>query len=54
MEQLEDLKIIATVKGEKYDPEKHTKTTHVKAITYHEMEVHEEENNYWIKVLVDI
>ena len=47
-------RIKAIVKGEKYNPEKHTKTAPIKAITYHEMVVYEEKDNCWIKVLVDI
>ncbi len=40
--------------GEKYNPEKHEEGTHVKAITYHYMEIKKENNKYIIKVLIDI
>ncbi|MCD6576333.1 MAG: archease [Nanoarchaeota archaeon] len=40
--------------GEKFNPEKHEEGTHVKAITYHYMEIKKEKDKYNIKVLVDI
>ena len=40
--------------GEKFDSKKHEEGTHVKAITYHYMEIKKENDKYKIKVLVDI
>ena len=46
--------LAARALGEKFDSEKHEEGTHVKAITYHYMEIKKEKNKYKIKVLVDI
>lgn len=40
--------------GEKFNPKKHEEGTHIKAITYHYMEIKKEKNKYKVKVLVDI
>lgn len=48
------LHLVAKAWGEKFNPEKHEEGTHVKAITYHYMEIKREKNKYLIKVLVDI
>jgi len=47
-------KITATARGEEFDPEKHSEGTHVKAITYHGLEIEETKDKYRIKYLVDI
>lgn len=44
----------AVAQGEKFDKERHAEGTHVKAITYHYMEIEESKGKYRIKVLVDI
>jgi SHS2 domain-containing protein len=46
--------LVAKAWGEKFDPEKHEEGSHVKAITYHYMEIKEEKNKCMVKVLVDI
>jgi SHS2 domain-containing protein len=46
--------IKATAKGEVFNSEKHEQGTHVKAITYHHMEIDETKDKYRIKYLVDI
>lgn len=40
--------------GEKYRREKHGYRVHVKAMTYHEMEIIREKNRYVIRYVVDI
>jgi SHS2 domain-containing protein len=40
--------------GEKFNEEKHETGTHVKAITYHYLDISEEKGKYTVKVLVDI
>jgi len=44
----------AEAKGEEFDVNKHQGNVHVKAITYHEMEIETEEEISRVKVLVDI
>lgn len=44
----------AGVLGEKLNREKHGLKTGVKAVTYHEMKIHREENNYWVQVVLDV
>ncbi len=46
--------LFAKAWGEKFNPEKHEEGTHVKAITYHYMEIKREKDKYVVKVLVDI
>ena len=46
--------ISAKARGEEFDPQKHDQGTHVKAITYHGLEIEESKDKYRIKYLVDI
>jgi SHS2 domain-containing protein len=48
------LKLIASAWGEKFNSKKHDEGTHVKAITYHHMDIRKEKDKYVVKVLVDI
>lgn len=49
----EECSLSATVSGEEFDKGKHKIGTEVKAVTYHMLEVHKNENCY-VKVLFDI
>lgn len=40
--------------GEKLDRSKHNIKIGVKAVTYHNMKIHQEENNYWVQVVLDV
>lgn len=40
--------------GEKLDRSRHNIKTGVKAVTYHEMKIHKEKDNYWVQVVLDI
>ncbi|MEM2282963.1 MAG: archease [Candidatus Hadarchaeales archaeon] len=40
--------------GEKFDPARHPSKTAVKAMTYHMMEIGEEEGRVWVQGVVDI
>jgi SHS2 domain-containing protein len=40
--------------GERYDREKHGFKVHVKAITYHQMEIWEKDGRHYIRFVVDI
>jgi len=44
----------ATIKGEKYDSRKHPTRTAVKGVTYHEMEIAQQENFTRVRFLLDI
>ena len=46
--------LIAKIKGEKFNPKKHKQGTHVKAITYHNMEIKKQREKFKVRVLVDI
>ncbi len=46
--------LIAKAKGEKFNPKKHKQGTHVKAITYHNMEIKNQKGKFKVRVLVDI
>jgi len=46
--------LTAVAKGEKYDAKKHASRTHVKAITYHEMQIGGKAGKKYVRVLVDI
>ncbi len=49
---LEDKKLIADCRGEKYDPARHTIKTGVKSATYHQLEVDKKRNT--VRVIFDI
>lgn len=46
--------LIGSVSGENFDPEKHDIGTHVKAVTYHGMEIGKKGNSHFCKVILDI
>jgi SHS2 domain-containing protein len=48
------LHLVAKAWGEKYNPKKHEEGTHVKAITYHYMNIKKGKDKVTVKVLVDI
>ena len=50
----ENFKIIATGYGETFDINKHPQGTEVKAITYSNMQVHEDEGYAEVFVIIDI
>ena len=47
-------KLTGTARCEEFNPEKHENKTHVKAVTYHEMNLGEKEGKKYVRVLVDI
>ena len=47
-------KLKAVVYGEKYNPEKHGSGVEIKAVTYHMMDIWEEDNYVYARVLFDI
>ena len=51
---LKDLELEATAWGEVFDPEIHTMKTEVKAITYHQLEVAEDDQGWKAQVIFDI
>jgi SHS2 domain-containing protein len=52
--QVTDQGLTATACGEKYDPSRHALAHEVKAITYHELKVVREGNNWLAEAIVDI
>jgi len=46
--------LVATVKGEKFDPARHRAAHEVKAITYHQLGVEQTPNGWEARVIVDI
>lgn len=48
------LKLKAVCKGEKISRERHETRTHVKAATYHKMEIKKENNKWKAQVILDI
>ncbi len=49
-----NFKIVATGYGETFDLKKHPQGTEVKAITYSNMQVHDEPNLHQVYVIIDI
>ena len=47
-------RLVAIGYGERYDREKHGYKVHVKAMTYHEMEIRMENEKYIVRFVVDI
>ena len=52
--QVSDSGLTATVRGEAFDPERHTFAHEVKAITYHALKVEEHAGGWLAEVIVDI
>ncbi len=52
--ELKHMRIIATGKGEKYDPTKHEIRYYIKAITYHMLEVKQDKDEWVARVIFDI
>lgn len=50
----EGLRLKAKAWGEQFNPSKHPSKTAVKAMTYHMMEIGEEEGRVWVQGVVDI
>ncbi|CAB4035498.1 Hypothetical predicted protein [Paramuricea clavata] len=50
----DNLKIIADVHGETFDLDKHPQGTEVKAITYSNMQVYDDEEKHEVYVIIDI
>jgi len=50
----EGLRLRAKAWGEQFNPSKHPSRTAVKAMTYHMMEIGEEEGRVWVQGVVDI
>jgi len=50
----EGLRLKAKAWGEQFNPSKHPSRTAVKAMTYHMMEIGEEEGRVWVQDVVDI
>jgi SHS2 domain-containing protein len=46
--------LISQAYGESFDPEKHVITNEIKAVTYHMLEIGQESDMYFVKVLLDI
>ena len=46
--------LAATAKGEKLDLERHRYKVEIKAVTYHEMEVRQDENGATVRFLLDL
>lgn len=51
---LKDFSLEATAWGEVFDPEIHTMKTEVKAVTYHQLEVVEDDQGWQAQVIFDI
>jgi len=47
-------KLVSQAYGENIDPEKHVIDNEIKAVTYHMLEIGQEDENYFVKVLLDI
>lgn len=53
-EKPEGFSLIATIWGEKFNPEKHPQKVGVKAVTYHRMEIIKEFDNVTLEFILDI
>ena len=52
--KLKDDRIIASVKGEYFDPGRHTPKFEIKAITYHQLNIKMEGGKFHIRVVFDV
>ena len=46
--------LIATAWGEEFDPIRHERRSEVKAVTYHMMDIKDENSNVMLQVILDI
>jgi SHS2 domain-containing protein len=46
--------LIATAWGEEFDPSRHERRSEVKAVTYHMMDIKDENSNVMLQVIIDI
>ncbi len=54
IENLTERRIEATIKGEKFDPERHEKGLLVKAATYHNFKIEKKDGIWTVEVIFDI
>ena len=52
--RLEGVTLKAEIWGEQFDPEKHPSRVGVKAVTYHQMEIMKKNEEFVVKVILDI
>jgi SHS2 domain-containing protein len=50
---LEDTRLEAVVRGEHYDPARHHWRTEIKAVTYHDLQIVQEEGKWTVTVILD-
>lgn len=50
----EEIRLQATCSGEPIDPDRHTVYTEIKAITFHELDVHETNTGWAVQVIFDM
>ncbi len=51
---LDEAHLLATARGERFDPERHPLRTAVKAATYHQLELKQSENGWTARVIFDL
>ena len=54
IERLSTRSLAAQVRGEPFDPGRHTVRLDVKAITYHQLRIRRRAPGYWLQVFLDI
>ena len=54
IEKLEQKKILAKIKGENFNPQKHPLNTCIKAVTYHNFKVNHIDDRFQAQVIFDI
>lgn len=52
--RVEDGAVGGTLRGEPHDPDRHAIYTEIKAITYHEMEIREQDGTWTTTVIIDV
>lgn len=54
VEQLRDQRLLATIKGERIDAERHRLHTEIKAVTYHGLEIVQDEDGWRAQIIFDL
>ncbi len=54
IEQLTDERLLATIKGERIDPARHRIHTEIKAVTYHGLEIVQDEDGWRAQIIFDL
>lgn len=54
IDELHDNRLAATAWGEPIDPDRHTVYTEIKAVTYHQLDIHRDDDGWHVQIIFDM